>query len=62
MYNHCLALAPDHVLSLNNYAALLIERARNLQDEQATQTREKAVQLLLQAQELSPGYPAYNLA
>ena len=51
-YRRALDLEPNHVESLNNAAALLVQGNR----------LDEAIPLLLRAEELSPGFPAYNLA
>ena len=56
-YEMVLASDGEHGPTLNNYAALLVEQARNGAD-----VMEKAQELLLRAEQLAPGFPAYNLA
>eukprot|EP00656_Telonema_subtile_P044556 TRINITY_DN5080_c0_g1_i1.p1 TRINITY_DN5080_c0_g1~~TRINITY_DN5080_c0_g1_i1.p1 ORF type:complete len:274 (-),score=91.63 TRINITY_DN5080_c0_g1_i1:210-1031(-) len=56
-YERALIADPEHGPTLNNYAALLVEQARDGADMLG-----KAQKLLLRAEELAPGFPAYNLA
>ncbi len=63
LYERLLARQPEHVAGLNNFAALLIERARSLQArDEALGTLGRAKALLARAQALAPGFPAFNLA
>eukprot|EP00658_Telonema_sp_P-2_P036448 TRINITY_DN26365_c0_g1_i1.p1 TRINITY_DN26365_c0_g1~~TRINITY_DN26365_c0_g1_i1.p1 ORF type:complete len:199 (-),score=49.47 TRINITY_DN26365_c0_g1_i1:324-920(-) len=58
-YDKALQLDPVHCETLNNYAALLVEMARAGADMTLLN---QAHLLLLRAEELAPGFPAYNLA
>jgi hypothetical protein len=63
LYEGLLARQPEHVAGLNNFAALLIERARALHArDEALGTLGRAKALLARAQALAPGFPAFNLA
>lgn len=56
-YDVALAANPDHSPTLNNFAALLVEQART-----GKNVLGKAQELLMRAEQLAPGFPAYNLA
>ena len=63
-YEHALRSDPEHGPTLNNFSALLIEQARNdpPKSDQLTTRMAKAHELLIRAEALAPGFPAYNLA
>jgi len=63
-YEHALEADPEHGPTLNNFSALLIEQARNdpPNSDQQTARMARAHELLIQAEALAPGFPAYNLA
>ncbi len=60
LYERVLSIDPQHVTSLNNYSALLIERSRK--EPVNGPSRARAKELLLHATALAPGFPHYNLA
>jgi len=60
-YELVLSSNATHFNTLNNYAALLVEQSRGMRDDD-DDVLGKAQDLLVRAQEICPGAPAYNLA
>ncbi len=55
LFRSVVSLNPNHVLAINNLATILIEKKTD-------DSYDEAETLLKKAQEISPGFPAYNLA
>jgi len=62
VYQRVLSLDPSNYFAMNNLATLLIEASRQCNVEEREKLLANAKELLKKAQQLGPGFPAYNLA